>query len=236
LFYGFETNKSAKITPTTLLKKRKIEFYGNSITCGYGIEDTNGNNSGLGYYENNFLSYAALTARHFDAQYHCISKSGIGIMLSWFPQIMPELYDRLDPFDSLSKWDFTKYSPDIVVINLFQNDSWLVKRHELEQFKNRFGTQEPNEEFIVTSYKNFVTSIRNKYPNSKIICALGNMDATKDGSLWPGYIQKSVEQLNDSAIFTHFFKYKNTTGHPSISEQKEMAESLIQFINKNIVW
>jgi hypothetical protein len=32
----------------------------------------------------------------------------------------------LDPVDSTSKWDFSGYTPDVVVINLFQNDSWLV--------------------------------------------------------------------------------------------------------------
>ena len=63
-----------------------------------------------GYYENNYDAYAAITARHFNAQYHCTSKSGIGIMVSWFPLIMPEMYNRLDPTDSTSKWDFSKYT------------------------------------------------------------------------------------------------------------------------------
>ena len=46
--------------------------------------------------------------------------------VSWDPLIMPEIYDRLVPTDSTSKWDFSLYRPDIVVVNLFQNDSWLV--------------------------------------------------------------------------------------------------------------
>jgi hypothetical protein len=56
-------------------------------------------------------------------------------MLSWFPLIMPEMYDRADPTDSTSKWDFSKYTPDVVVINLFQNDSWLARRHDFPEFK-----------------------------------------------------------------------------------------------------
>ena len=236
LFYGFETSGNTKILPAPAEKKRKIEFYGNSITCGYAMEDTSGNDSWFGYYENNYLSYAAITARHFDARYFCTSKSGIGIMLSWFPLIMPEMYDRLDPTDPESKWDFSKYTPDMVVINLFQNDCWLVKKPEHEQFKFRFGTKEPDDSFIVAAYKNFVASIRGKYPNADIICALGNMDATCEGSPWPGYVQKAVDQLNDPKIHTLFFKYKNTAGHPKVDEQQAMAESLIEFIDKNIEW
>ena len=166
----------------------------------------------------------------------CTSKSGIGIMVSWFPLIMPEMYDRLDPTDSTSKWDFTKFTPDIVVINLFQNDSWIVNLPNNEQFKYRFGTKAPDEDFIVKSYKDFVASIRNKYPEAKIICTLGNMDATKEGSPWPGYVQEAVNQLKDSKIYTLFFKYKNTGGHPKVNEQKAMAESLIKFIEDNIGW
>jgi hypothetical protein len=235
-FYGFETSTGTRLLPPPIQKKRKIEFYGNSITCGYAIEDSSDKDSEHGYFENNYLTYAAITARHFDAQYYCISKSGIGILISWFPLIMSEMYDRLDPTDSASLWDFTQYTPDVVVINLFQNDSWLIKMPEHEQFKYRFGNQAPQESLIIASYKHLVEKLRNKYPDARIICALGNMDATKEGSPWPGYVQQAVDQLGDPKIYTHFFKYKNTDGHPKVAEQQAMANSLIAFIDKNIQW
>lgn len=236
LFYGFETSESTGILPQTSKPKRKIEFYGNSITCGYALEDSSGNDSWHGFFENNYLTYAAITARHFNAQYSSISRSGIGIMISWFPLIMPKMYDRLDPTDSTFKWDFSLYTPDIVVINLFQNDSWLVSMPENEQFKSRFGKKAPDEKFIISSYKNFVASIRGKYPEASIICVLGSMDATKTGSAWPGFIRQAVQQLNDPKIYTHFFDYKNTDGHPHVDEQKTMAESLIKFIDQTVIW
>jgi hypothetical protein len=236
LFYGFEIPGNAKLLPPPAPKKRKIEFYGNSITCGYAIEDNSGKDSWYGYFQNNYLTYAAITARHYDAQYFSNSKSGIGIMLSWFPLIMSEMYDRLDPTDSLSKWDFSKYTPDLVVINLFQNDSWLVKKPDFPEFKHRFGTKAPNESQIIAAYKNFVSAIRSKYPKASIICALGSMDATREGSPWPGYIRKAVEELHDSNIYTHFFKFKDTGGHPNVAEQRAMADDLIEFIDKNIKW
>lgn len=235
-FYGFKCSGKIKILQPPSLQKRKIEFYGNSITCGYAMEDSSGNDSPHGYFENNYLSYAAITARHFNAQYYCISKSGIGIMVSWFPLIMPEMYDRLDPLDSSSKWDFSKYAPDIVVINVFQNDSWIIKMPDHPQFKNRFGDKEPGENFIINAYKSFIESIRNKYPDANIICALGNMDATKEGSPWPGYVARAVEQLHDAKIYKLFFQYKNMPGHPKVPEQKAMADSLIKFIENNIKW
>ncbi|MDD2799742.1 MAG: SGNH/GDSL hydrolase family protein [Bacteroidales bacterium] len=235
-FYGFNVAANTKIVLPAAPRKRKIEFYGNSITTGHGVDVIGPGDSGKGYFENNYLSYAAVTARHYDAQYRCIARSGVGIMLSWYPIIMPEMYDRVDPTDSITKWDFTQYQPDVVVINLLQNDSWLTGRPQFPEFKHRFGSQAPTEEFIINAYKTFVTNIRNKYTNANIICVLGSMDATREGSKWPEYVQEAVKRMNDSKIYTHFFKYKNTPGHPKVAEQKEMADDLIQFIDKNVKW
>jgi len=234
--YGFELSGSEKILPPPPAKKRKIEFFGNSISCGYADEDTTGKDRGTSPYENGYLSYASITARHFDAELHNTSKSGIGITVSWFPLIMSEMYDRLDATDPGSKWDFSKYTPDLVVINLFQNDCWIVNLPNNDQFKARFGTKPPTPEFIINAYQQFVKSVRGKYPQAKIICILGSMDATKSGSPWPGYIQKAVDGINDRNIYTHFIPYKNTNGHPSLKEQQAMADDLIGFIENTIGW
>lgn len=236
MFYGFTLKGESPKILKTEKKKRKIEFYGNSITAGYAVEDHSGKDSPDSTFTNNYLSYAAITARYFNAKYHCICKSGIGIMLSWVPLIMPEMYDRLNPADSLSQWDFTLFTPHIVVVNLFQNDSWLVNRPNHSEFKKRFNNNAPTNEFIVNSYKHFVVGLRTKYPNSHIICALGSMDATKKGSKWPEIIKKAVSDMNDEKMYTHIIAYKNTPGHPSIGEHEIMAESLIHFIDKHIEW
>src|SRR5260370_21713956 len=49
-------------------KNRKIEFYGNSSTCGYAVEDSSGKDRGTAPYENAYVAYAAITARHFNAE------------------------------------------------------------------------------------------------------------------------------------------------------------------------
>jgi hypothetical protein len=234
--YGFKVAEGGKLLPPDPVKKHKIEFFGNSISCGYAVLDTTGQDRGTPVYEDGYNSYAALTARHFNAELVNTSKSGIGITVSWFPLIMPEMYDRLDPNDPTSKWDFTKYTPDVVVINLFQNDSWLVNMPDNPEFKARFGNKPPTADFLIDAYRNFVKSVRGKYPKAHIICILGSMDATKAGSLWPGYIEKAVAGLNDKDIYTHFIPYKNTNGHPSAKEQQDMADDLEQFISKTINW
>ncbi len=235
-FYGFQIDKKAKLLAKSSPKNRKIVFYGNSITAGRSIEDYSGRDSGDSSFTNNYLSYAAVTARHYNAEYTCISKSGIGIMISWFPIIMPQMYNRLNPADPTSKWDFTNDKPDIVVINLFQNDSWLIEKPEHPQFKARFGKQSPDEDFIINAYKNFVSTIRSHYPEANIICILGNMDITKEGSKWSDYVKQAVSVLNDDKIYTHFIPFKNTPGHPNIEEQEALANSLIQFIDDTIEW
>ena len=235
-FYGFDLGRNAEILNNEKVNNRMIEFYGNSITAGYAIQDFKGD-SPDSIYTNNYLTYGALTARHFDAKYSCIAKGGIGIMLSWFPLIMPEMYNRTNPTDSASVWDFSKETPDIVVINLFQNDSWLVKKQKYVEYKHRFGNKPPpSASYIVKAYSEFVQLIRNKYPQAHIICTLGSMDITRKGSPWISYVKKAVNSMSDEKIYTHFFPYKKTSGHPEVKDHKIMAESLIKFIDEHIEW
>ena len=234
-FYGFGLNEG-EVLPLPPPNERVIEFFGNSITAGYAVEDNTGGDSPDSIFTNNYYTYGAITARHFNADYYATVKSGIGITISWFPLVMPEMYDRLDPTDSTSRWDFTKVTPDLVVINLFQNDCWLVAKPDHPSFKQRFGDKAPGEKELVDAYRSFVEKIRKVYPDAWIICALGSMDATRAGSPWPGYITKAVEGLNDKKILTHFFPYAEKPGHPRIEDNAVMAESLIDFIDRNIQW
>jgi lysophospholipase L1-like esterase len=235
-FYGFKIEGNAKLLPKPLSHKRKIEFFGNSITAGYAVEDISGRDSPDSTYTNNYASYAAITARHFNAKYHCIARSGIGITVSWVPLIMPEMYDRLNPRDPNSKWNFSLFKPDVVVVNLLQNDSWLVNMPDSDEFKLRFGTDAPTEEYIINAYQQFVSKIRSHYPEARIICTLGSMDAAKIGSKSIEYVKTAVANLNDREIYTYFMPYIEATAHPSIKDHEEMANNLIGFIENNIDW
>lgn len=235
MFYGVQLEERAKLLKIEP-SKRLIEFYGNSITAGYAVEDTTEKDLPNATNTNCYNSYAAIASRHFNADFTCIARSGIGITVSWFPMIMDEMYNRLDPTDKNSKWDFTKNVPDIVVVNLLQNDSWIVDLPDNEQFKNRFGNRPPTERFIIESYKEFIKKIRKKYPTTKIICMLGNMDITQKESKWMNIVKEAVKILNDKEIYTLFVPYKNTKGHPKIKEQNILADSLIHIIENKFYW
>jgi hypothetical protein len=228
-FYGVQVTDGELLSPSQE-RAKVIEYYGDSITAGYAIDDNTGGDSPDSIYTNSYYTYGAITGRHFKTDNYYTVKSGIGITISWFPLIMPEMYNRVDPTDSLSRWDFKQVTPDLVIINLFQNDSWLVLQPEHESFKQRFGTTAPDKRQLVNAYKDFVKSIRTEYPNTPIICALGSMDATKAGSPWPGYVTTATKELNDQNIYTLFFPYMNKGGHPRRADNVVMANILIKFI------
>ena len=227
-FEGLALDKGATVTKPAPAPKLKFEIYGNSITSGVGILDEGGkNNNDLNTWDNN-SAYGAITARNLNAEYRCISRSGIGFIISWFPLIMPEIYDRLDPADPKSKWDFSKWIPDIVVINLGQNDSWLIGRLK----------PVPQEPEIIQRYVDFVSLIRAKYPKAAIFCVLGSMDATKEGSPWPGYIRTAVQKLknekSDKNIYTMMFPFTKKQAHPTLIDHKQMSDDLTAFIKQTL--
>jgi hypothetical protein len=235
-FYNFVIKENPKLLAPARKKKRKIEFYGDSITAGYAVEDLTGADRSDSTYTNNYLSYAALTARHYNADYRCICRSGIGVTISWFDEIMPDIYDRLNPGDSTSTWNFANYSPNIVVVNLFQNDSWLVDLPNHKSFKKKFGREVPNDDFFIDAYRTIISQIRSHYPEADIVCMLGNMSVTQEGSKWTGFVERAVEDLHDEKVYSLIVPFKRTDGHPSIEEQKILSRKLIDFIDKNIEW
>ena len=229
-FLGLLLDNDKELTWPVYVPSRRIEFYGDSITCGMGNEDETLKNNFDMTLENNYMTYAAMTARNLKAQMHAISKSGIGFMVSWAPIIMNDYYDLLNPNDPQSKWDFSLWTPDVVVINLGTNDYWLLKR-----FKPEY---EPTE--ISKIYADFVRKIRAKYPKAYIFCTLGNMNSTVPESPMPGYIKAAVEMIrtedNDTRIDSLIFKYKETDGHPIISEHQAMADELTKKIKDTMGW
>jgi hypothetical protein len=161
------------------------------------------------------------------------SQSGIGVMISWFPFTMPDFYDQLSAVgDNDSHWDFASWTPDVVVINLLQNDSWLIGRdHKLQP--------EPDDAARIARYRDFVARIRQLYPKAYIVCALGSMDATRPGSPWPGYVESAVAQLHaggDARIATIFFPFTGYGQHPRVKQHQANAALLTAFIKEKMGW
>ncbi|MEP4095629.1 SGNH/GDSL hydrolase family protein [Reichenbachiella sp.] len=226
-FLGFLIERNGHLLESPTNDRLKIEFYGNSITSGHGVLDESGENNDNRATWDNYYAYGAITSRALNADYRCISMSGIGIIKSWYPLTMPEMYNRLNPNDKNSRWDFALWTPDVVVINLFQNDSWLIEQMD----------PVPKEKEIIDAYKNFVSTIRGHYPEASVFCVLGNMSAAEEGSPWPGYIESAVDQLRDFGdqnLYFLIFPYRKTKAHPTVVEQKEMADMLTSYIKTTL--
>lgn len=108
--------------------KRKIEFIGDSITAGYGLDGVLPcvNNAAV---ENNPKTYAALTADALGADYDIIAWSGIGLIRNYASAtpdsspIMPDRWTRYGANDAQGSYTFPHDKiPDVVVIGLGTND------------------------------------------------------------------------------------------------------------------
>ncbi|MBV7534164.1 electron transporter RnfD [Duganella sp. sic0402] len=232
-FQGLELADGGALLPPPSRKKRHIEFFGDSITTGMGNESPDDGPDHLLKDKNNFMAYSSITARALDAEAHIISQSGIGVMISWFPFTMPDFYDQLSAVgNNATQWDFTSWTPDVVVINLFQNDRWLIDREK------RLSPM-PNDAQRIQAYRRFVQRIRVLYPNAYIVCALGSMDAVQEGSKWPGYVRTAVDQmqqLGDKRIDTIVFPWNGFGGHPRVKQHQANAALLTALIRQKMGW
>lgn len=210
-FSGFFLDAGKKLAEPPPRPARRIEFYGDSITEGAMMSDQP--------FCNGYLAYAATTARLLKAETSVVSKSGMGLVRGFtLPQTLPGMYDRTEPMRGDKKWDFSKWTPHVVVVNIGQNDSWT-------------GADPAT---FIDTYIKFIKTLRGHYPKALIICALGSMDATAPRGLYPGYVTKAVERLKteekDSHVETFFFEFLGAKGHPNSKQARAMAEKLAAFL------
>lgn len=220
-FQGFVLDAGKALQPPPAAPELKIEFYGDSITTGLGIEASDTDSDMNRDFQNNYLAYSALTARNLGAEFRCIAVQGVGVFVGWQSYIMPQIWNRLAPPPAAATpWAFSNWTPNIVVVNLFQND-----KARLETL-----TPIPTEAQIIQYYTNFIGGIRAVYPNAHIVCALGGMDATAEGSPWPGYIHQAVVQMADGNMSECIFPYIGGDRHPRIVHHQAMADQLTAHI------
>ena len=112
VFEGFYVNKGCSLAEAPVLPERRIEFIGNSITCGYGVESNDRNDPFTYETENHFYTYAAKTARALNAQHLVVARSGIGIYrnfgapASGSKDCLPAMYEQVMFTDPDGKYDF----------------------------------------------------------------------------------------------------------------------------------
>jgi hypothetical protein len=181
---AISTVSSNKIIRPTEKKKLSIEYVGDSITCAFGIEAK----APSEYFETktqNFeKSYAFLASKELDYDYSVVCYSGCGIISTG--NIMSQRYTKINYFSDINnEWDFKKHHNDIIVINLGTNDFDYVWGFRIDEY--------------VEKYAEFLKLVREKNPDSYIICLLGMMGCE---DLYPLIIE-AIILSGDKKIFSY---------------------------------
>jgi len=119
---------------------RRVEFYGDSITCGYGCLDPVPEHGFLAATESFPLSWAALSAASAGAEVHAQAISGIGVFRNW-PGVagdpMPSRWSLAHP-ERGEEWDLGSWKPHAVVVNLGSNDFGTLPFPSRTEFVDAF--------------------------------------------------------------------------------------------------
>lgn len=232
------------IAPTAE-KAHKIEFIGDSITCGYGVDGASQNENFKTSTEDGSRTYAYKTAEKFNAEYSMVSYSGYGVLSGYTSnnaanpntnQLVSNYYDKLGfsygwvngQTISDVDWDFS-YTPDLVVINLGTNDYHYVQNNE-----DRIADFED-------AYIDLIKLVREKNPDAEILCTLGIMGQ----ELYPAIenaVSDYITETGDAKV--NAFEFDNqdqadglgSDWHPSEVTHTKAAEKLINEISALYGW
>ena len=232
---GIETDGEVAPLPEM---KRRIEFIGDSITCGFGVEAQREDEPFSTATENAEKSYAGIIAERLcaDRMLNCFSGHGIVSGYTDNPEIrngselVPPYYEKVgrNGFRLPSgrtvidiPWDFSKWQPEDIVVNLGTNDlSWCVGYPER---KAMFRKQ----------YPEFLKTVRKNNPAARILCVLGAMGEGLNDDMTAAvgdYIAETGDINIRAVTLREQDGEKNGFGalwHPSEITQKELAEKVL---------
>lgn len=257
-FHGFVLDKGSQLVPPAALPERKIEFIGNSITCGYGVESMEMSAPFEDETENHWLTYANIVSDSLLAQHTSISRSGIGVYRNYdgpktgSVENMPWQYEYTLFNKHDEKWDFSKYQPQLVCINLGTNDL-STNNYDIQLYEN--------------NYRMFLKTVRSKYPAAKIVLLTGPMLGEKESSLQRAVLDricadarkngftlpddavvgkkgknKKTKKSGDKDIYRFDFSFQTgdlgygASWHPSKLQHQKMAGELLPFLRDLMKW
>lgn len=195
----------------------KVEFIGDSITCGYGVYGEPNSEYNISE-EDGMVTYAALTAEKLNLNARYFSVSGFGVYLKYdgdLNGVIPKVYPYTNYFvDDTLAFDFSEFIPDLYVINLGTNDSGHLGD---ESIRTKF----------VNSYVDFLRLLKEKSPKAKVLCIIGTLCT----NVYPSIIEavKLAENTGLSDLYTMELPYHNVeldgmaSGHPSLITHKKDA-------------
>jgi lysophospholipase L1-like esterase len=222
---GFFANK---LLPLSSKPGRKIQFIGDSITCGFGNDTSQKPCSKGAWYdhENAYMSFGLTAARKLHARWALASVSGIGLIHSCCGMkiTMPQVYGHLDMRDDSIPIKFDRTPPDVVAICLGQND----------------GIQDSTE--FTGTYVKFIERLRKHYPKAQIVCLTSPMADAKLNQVLKNYLKGVVQKMHqkgDKKVSKYFFKkryHNGCDGHPSMKQDKLMAQEVSTYLRGLMHW
>ena len=211
-------------------KEFSIEFIGDSITCGYGLDEDIYRPYFTTATENFTETYAYLAAKEFDAEASAVAFSGYGVY-SGFTQggrnasdVISRHYEKaaIVPGEE-HLWDFSKKNNELVVINLGTNDASYCS-------KSYAGRQKFTE-----AYVELLKTVRATNPYAYILCVLGDMNNSLYSCIEDAvsiYSNENWDSCVEARTIT--FDMGNTDivvdGHPGKLANRRAAEDLISII------
>ncbi|HKX29131.1 MAG TPA: SGNH/GDSL hydrolase family protein [Blastocatellia bacterium] len=224
-FIGF---KCERLLPLPAQPARKLEFIGDSITCGTGSDlSRTPCDQGQWYDQHNaYLSYGPIVARQLNAQWSLSAVSGIGLIHSCCDMsiTMPQVFDKMNLRTDTGNWDFARYQPDAVTICLGQND----------------GLQDPAA--FTNAYIKFIQRLRGYYPQARIVCLTSPMGDETLTSFLKSNLTRVVARLRDQGdqkVSTFFFSrqfHAGCGGHPDQDDHFLMADELSAYLKSILEW
>jgi len=220
-FRGIELEAGADVwRPAPPDYRMRMEFIGDSITVGACDEDGDADQWDDRQTHNNALSYGCLTAGAFSADYRNIAVSGMGVTTGWVDVRAGQIWDRLYPKVSSVRAGLDSWKPDVVFVNLGENDDAYTHAHG-QPFPANF----------TADYILLVRAIRDNYPEARIVLLRGGMYGGAQSIALRDAWEAAVKRLEaaDPAIY-HFVFTHWTENHPRVRDHREMADELIQWL------
>lgn len=236
--HGLIVEATAELLPLPERPARRMEVYGDSVSAGEVSEaefacaqpDPEGHN---GLYSNSWLSYAWQAARLMNAELHDVATGGMALLngTGYFygPNYigMESCWDEINyypPFGEATPWDFSRYTPQVVVVAIGQNDHNPVNIMA-DDYEGAAA------EHWRAEYRKFIGNIREKYPQAHIVLTTTILGHHEN---WDRAIDEVCCQLREKDQRIHHFLYsKNgcgTPGHIRGSEAAVMAQELAAFL------